>query len=275
MESKSEEKVQLDQVSATLKLVEKLKTFPPPLNYLPQFLQKYGGVLTGSFLFSCVMPTTFAPHDIDVVFGENYAEAAQAMEKMGWRCGANNRLKSREGYCNLAHVTEEFNMIFKNQPEDVSIDIVDGRQIIKTKYPENVKFNFIVYKQCKSQSDIQKSIDENFDLNGTTLQFDGKSWHIAADVDLDSFLNKKVMSYRKSQLVARAPPYLRFRQHHSICNDIPWEISVCGWIEERLKKYESRGFTITNAGEVREHLRQLLEKSEDKDVVAAHLLKNS
>ena len=254
-----ESKVEIDQVSATSKLLEKVKNLPPPLNNLSEFLQKYGGVLTGSFLFSCVMPTAFEANDIDVVFGKNYLEAAQAMEAVGWRCGANNRLKSRDGYCNLAHVTNEFNMIFKNKPEDVSIKCVDGEQLIQTKYSEHVKFNFIVYKECQTQSDIQKCIDEYFDLDGTTLQYDGKSWHIAADVDLDLFLHKKGMYYRESQLSARVPKP-EHAPHYSTCNDLPWEISIGRWIEERLKKYESRGFTILNVRKVREYLYDFMTK---------------
>jgi len=266
----SEEKgLKIDQALATSKLVEKLKKFPPPLNNISEFLQKHQAVLTGSFLFSCVMDTSFQPNDIDVVFGKNYLEATLEMEKLGWCCGNQDRLKSREGYCNLAHVNNQFNMVYKGDKSPLTLalmkTIVDEKIDLSKKYDwDDLKFNFIVYGECENQSDIRKCIDEHFDLDGTTLQYDGKSWHLADDVNLDLFLNHKMMIYRNAQLLIRAKK--EENPHSLLCNDVPWELAIHNWIEDRLKKYESRGFTIMNAEQVREYLQKLMETLPQKRI---------
>lgn len=228
----------------TTRLMENLKKLPAPLNdvYISKFLQHHQAVLTGSFLFSCVMPdSSFVPQDIDVVFGKNYADAVEELEKTGWSYVPTDRLTSRDGYCNMAHVTDQFHMAHRAVP--------------------NIKLNVITYKTCENQKDIQKCIDEYFDLDGCTLSYNGSDWHIAQDVDLNKFMIQKVLVYRESVLKDRIKK--PNRAPNVVYNKTPWEKAIYNWIMDRLKKYESRGFIISNVQDVRIYLQDMLEETSE------------
>jgi uncharacterized glyoxalase superfamily protein PhnB len=228
----------------TARLMEKLKKLPPPFNnvYISKFLQHHQAVLTGSFLFSCVMPDIpFVPRDIDVVFGKNYHDAVEELEKTGWSYVPTDRLTSRDGYCNMAHVTDQFHMEHRAHP--------------------NIKLNVITYKSCENQKNIQKCIDEYFDLDGCTLSYNGSDWHVAQDVDLNKFLTQQVLVYRESVLKDRIKKPKN--PSNATCNKTPWDEAIYNWIMDRLKKYESRGFTIANADDVHKYLKNMLEKSKE------------
>jgi hypothetical protein len=225
---------------ATVRLLEKLKNLPPPLNNMVQFLQRYQGVMTGSFLLSCLFPE-LKPNDIDVVFGGNWIWANNALFDMGWNYGGTDNLTN---YCNLGHITTQYYLKHKLYPE--------------------LKLNFIVYEKCQTQNDIRQCIKEYFDFDGCTLNWDGKAWHIVEGIDMKNFLTHKVMKYRESQLNHRLqkPEYLPPK---FICNDVPWEVAIHNWIADRLKKYEARGFTISNGEYVRKELAKML-KNESSDL---------
>jgi hypothetical protein len=225
----------------TLRLLEKLKHLPAPLNNMGQFLQEFQGVLTGSFLLSCFF-TDLKPDDIDLVFGREWLKANNALFAMGWHYGGTDNVKSREGYCNLTHVSEQYYLAHKSFP--------------------GLKLNFIVYGECQNQDYIRKRIEEYFDFDGCTLNWDGKKWSIAKDIDMKQFLNHKIMKYRESQLDHRLQKP-EHSAHKLMCNDVPWVVAVHGWIMDRLKKYEARGFTISNADYVKKRLQELLNETVD------------
>jgi hypothetical protein len=224
---------------ATDRLWNKLKNLPPPLNNMHHFLQKYQGVLTGSFALSCFF-TDLQPDDIDVVFGKNSICAHNMLFDLGWKYRGTNNLKSRDGYCNLSHVTDQYYLTHELCP--------------------GVKLNFIIYESCQTQNDVRQCIEAHFDFDGCTLTWDGKGWHIGKDIDMKQFLDHKVMKYRESQLDHRLKKPEDPRLQLPEC-DITWELAIYNWITERLEKYEARGFTISNAEYVRKRLRDMLATS--------------
>jgi hypothetical protein len=222
----------INQQTATAKLYLKIQNLPAPFDRLADFLVSEKAVMTGSFLFSCIMDVDFKANDIDLVFGPGFS-GIEHLEKLGWSYVPKNRKTSSEGYLNRAHVFNEFHMAHPKCP--------------------GVFINYIQYQEGDSQAALQKCIDDNFDLDGCTLQWNGKEWHLADDVVLEDFFNK-TLKYREVCLYERINPGReeKCKPNSAVCNKTPVETAVRECILERLHKYEMRGFKIVNADKIRD-----------------------
>ena len=225
----------INQQTATAKLFLKIQNLPAPFDNLAHFLITEKAVITGSFLMDCVLnDVDFKANDIDLVFGPGF-DGIHALEKMGWSYFPSRLRKAcKYGYLNRAHVFNEFHMTHPKCP--------------------GVFINYIQYQEGDSQAALQQCIDDNFDLDGCTLQWNGKEWHLAADVVFEDFMNKK-LKYREVCLYERVNPG-REKECQAICNNLPVEKAVRECILERLHKYEMRGFTIVNADKIRAVVQQ-------------------
>ena len=223
---------------ATTQLLKKLKSLPQPFDSFSCFLKQFNAVVAGSFLFSCIGIDVKA-NDIDIFFGS--MDAVDFLKNLGWEYVPRDRHLC--SYVFSAGIDHEFSMKHPMCPD--------------------LLLNYIVYKNAPTQMDIQKKIDENFDLNGCTLQWNGDDWHVASDVNWEKLTREKVLTYRESQL------HLRLSELKKISDNDSVTFGTRGWKElrekvlncipdiilERLDKYEKRGFTILN----REYVRKIVD----------------
>jgi hypothetical protein len=191
--------------------------FPAPLNDLNAFLKRHQAVVTGSFAVRHLLQESWSCDDIDVVFPHRAGFAAE-LEKAGWTyVPRENKKYEADFYAERLPVSANYHW---THPELAGVTL-----------------NVIQFENTRILTDVHNVIDDNFDLSGCTVRWDGSAWHIAGDISWADFFAKKW--HFRSQLLERlATKSLKYVKRDA-------EIT-----KYRLQKYKERGVSIDNADDI-------------------------
>ena len=187
------------------------------------FLKRHNGILTGSFALKCFFPQDeweaddidiFLPNAVDEKnkFQGKRREKNDELEKLGWQ-----------------HVPYSS----RGVDEGKNMEGYDLRLPIGTHYKMqkgSTVVNFIEYSGATTSQDVEDLIDKHFDINGCTIRWNGKEWHLTPDISFEFFLDR-LWNHREFEFENLS-------------------LAQAAVIKERLVKYLNRGFQVRNAKQV-------------------------
>lgn len=172
-------------------LEARMKALPAPFDAMNAFLERYHAVLCGSFITRTLFPNdTWNNQDIDIFLSKRFHDQVMALIVYDphWLPDCD---------------TDEYE----------NDDIFRSRRRTR----DQTNFNFIFY-HVETQEEVTQQIFRHFDIDGCTMQWNGRQWMWCPEMELRNYWNRQ-WKYRI------APNHVT---------------------ERRIAKYQARGFDITS-----------------------------
>jgi len=221
---------------------------PHPLNQ-SDFLHRFGVIIAGSFAVRHFFPNdNWIPGDLDIFMmdtpnGELSYDLMEALQKEGW---TQNRTRVKKPGSFLYHFnfpkSHKFHM--HHPSNNMEMEVIC----------------FAFQNRC-----VQEIVNSYFDIDGCTISWNGFQWNLTPKMDFNDFLSRKWKfmwneNNENEESCFTKMEFDRKNIYYTARGDIIGLSSAetIRHVNDRMRKYESRGFLIVNQQKIRASLFNML-----------------